>query len=306
MRAILLLWLVTGVTAEATSAQRARQGILTLEDARLSYEVMGSGDPIFVVHGGPLLDHEYLQPGLDALGRTNTLIYHDQRGMGLSTGDLDSSTINVGALADDIDMLRQVLGYQQISLLTHSSGIFIGLEYASTYRENVRTLILMNPIDPGTEYRDQEAVRLRAARTPEDSTELANLRASEGFEARDPGTLSQVNRVLFRQLLRDRARVPELSLDLVEATARNGEDVHRLMEASRGEVDWWGRVSEIDVPTLVIHGRYDVVPAGVSRNLAEALPQGRLTVVNSGHFPYLEDLDGLQSAVSGFFVELSR
>ena len=306
MRAILLLWLVTGVSAEVTSAQRARQGILTLEDARLSYEVMGSGDPIFIVHGGPGLDHGYLQPGLDALGRTNTLIYYDQRGMGLSTGDLDSSTINMNVLAGDIDMLRQVLGYRQINLLTHSSGIFIGLEYASTYPDNVRTLILMNPIDPGTEYRDQEAIRQRAARTPEDSTELANLRASEGFEARDPGTLSQVNRIIFRQSLRDRARVSELTLDLAEATARNGEDVRRLIEASRGEINWWVRVSEIDLPTLVIHGRYDVVPAGVSRSLAEALPQGRLTVVNSGHFPYLEDLDGLQSAVSGFFVELSR
>ena len=306
MRAILLLWLVTGVSAEVTSAQRARQGILTLEDARLSYEVMGSGDPIFIVHGGPGLDHGYLQPGLDALGRTNTLIYYDQRGMGLSTGDLDSSTINMNVLAGDIDMLRQVLGYRQINLLTHSSGIFIGLEYASTYPDNVRTLILMNPIDPGTEYRDQEAIRQRAARTPEDSTELANLRASEGFEARDPGTLSQVNRIIFRQSLRDRARVSELTLALAEATARNGEEVRRLIEASRGEIDWWVRVSEIDLPTLVIHGRYDVVPAGVSRSLAEALPQGRLTVVNSGHFPYLEDLDGLQSAVSGFFVELSR
>ena len=194
-----------------------------------------------------------------------------------------------------------MMAYSQMCSELHAH-----FEYASTYPDNVRTLILMNPIDPGTEYRDQEAIRQRAARTPEDSTELANLRASEGFEARDPGTLSQVNRIIFRQSLRDRARVSELTLDLAEATARNGEDVRRLIEASRGEIDWWVRVSEIDLPTLVIHGRYDVVPAGVSRSLAEALPQGRLTVVNSGHFPYLEDLDGLQSAVSGFFVELSR
>ena len=306
MRAILLLWLVTAVSAETTSAQRARQGILSLEDTRLFYEVMGSGDPIFIVHGGPGLDHEYLQPGLDALGRTNTLVYYDQRGIGLSTGELDPSTINMEALVDDIDMLRQVLGYQEISVLTHSSGIFIGLEYASRYPDNLRSLILMNPIDLGTQYSDQEATRRRVAGTVEDSTELANLRASEGFEARNPGTLSQVNRVLFRQALRDPARVSDLSLDLAEATARNGEDVRRLIELSTGGIDWWGRVSEINVPTLVLHGRYDLVPAGVSRDLAEALPQGRLTVLNSGHFPYLEDPDGLQSAVSGFFVELTR
>ena len=306
MRGVLFLCLVSLISPDLTLAQRARQGIVTLEDARLFYEVVGSGDPIFVVHGGPGLDHEYLQPGLDVLGRTNTVVYYDQRAMGRSTGDLDPSIINLDTLVDDIEMLRQALGYQRINVLTHSSGMFIGLEYASRHRENVRTLILMNPIDAGAEYRDQEATRLRAATTAEDSTELSNLRGSEGFGANDPGTLSQLNRVLFRRLLRDRERISELSLDLAATTARNGEDVSRLVELSMGEVDWWEKMLTVDVPTLVIHGRYDVVPSGVSRALVDALPEGRLSVLNSGHFPYLEDPDGLQSALSGFFVELSR
>ena len=58
MRGVLFLCLVSLINPDLTSAQRARQGIVTLEDARLFYEVVGSGDPIFVVHGGPGLDHE--------------------------------------------------------------------------------------------------------------------------------------------------------------------------------------------------------------------------------------------------------
>ena len=132
------------------------------------------------------------------------------------------------------------------------------------------------------------------------------LTSGEGFAARDPGTVSQVYRVLFRQSLRDRERIAELDLDLAEATAKNGQDVGRLLGESMGVVDWWDRLSEIPSPTLVLHGRYDLAPAAMSRALAQALPLGRLVVLDSGHFPYLEDPDGLLSAISAFYVDLSR
>ena len=73
-----------------------------------------------------------------------------------------------------------------------------------------------------------------------------------------------------------------------------------------GDIDWWDRLAEIEVPTLVLHGRYDVAPVAMSQALAEALPVGTFQVLNSGRFPYLEDPDGLLSAISGFFVALSR
>jgi pimeloyl-ACP methyl ester carboxylesterase len=73
-----------------------------------------------------------------------------------------------------------------------------------------------------------------------------------------------------------------------------------------GEVDWWDRLAEITVPTLVLHGRYDLAPEAMSQALAQAVPLGRLVVLNSGHFPYLEDPDGLLSAISAFEVDLSR
>ena len=46
----LALWAVLG--ADEARAQRSRRGLLSLEDARLFYEIVGSGDPIIVVHGG--------------------------------------------------------------------------------------------------------------------------------------------------------------------------------------------------------------------------------------------------------------
>lgn len=290
----------------AAAQQRARQGLLSLEDARIFYEVMGTGEPIVVIHGGPGLDHAYLQPGLDALANRHTLVYYDQRGTGRSVAALDSTTINLDAFVQDIEALRETLGYDRISVLAHSFGALIGLDYAARYPESLRALILMNPVEPGSRYLVEQTARQQAAQTPEDSTELAALRSSEGFAARDAATLSQVYRVAFRQTLRDRSRIGELDLDLAESTADNGQDVARLLGGSLGQLDWWDRLPGIPVPTLVLHGRHDAIPLAVSQEIASALPEGRLVVLDSGHFTYLEDPDGLVSAVSSFFVDISR
>jgi proline iminopeptidase len=294
------------LAADLSAQPRARQGLLSLGDARLFYEVVGTGEPVVVVHGGPGLDHAYLQPGLDVLATRNTLVYYDQRGAGRSVAALDSSSISLDAFVDDIEAHRQTLGYERISVLAHSFGALIGLEYAARYPESVRALILMSPVEPGSRHADEQAARQEAARTPVDSTELATLTGSEGFAARDPATVSQVFRVLFRQTLRDRTRISELDLDLAESTADNGAEVARLLGASLGELDWWDRLPEIEVPTLVLHGRHDPIPLAVSQDLAEGLARGRLVVLASGHFPYLEDPDGLLSAVSSFLVDLGR
>lgn len=301
-----LLGLACALFAGDIAAQRARQGLLSLEDARLFYEVVGSGDPIIVIHGGPGLDHAYLRPGLDALATRHTLVYYDQRGVGRSVAALDSTGIRFDAFVDDIEALRQALGFERVTLLAHSFGALLGLEYASRYPQNLRALILMNPIEPGSRYAAERAAREEAARTPEDSTELAQLTSGEGYAARDPATVSQVFRVLFRQAIRDRERVAELDLDLAESTAENGAEVGRLLGTSMGEVEWWERLPEIGVPTLVLHGRYDLLPLTMSQDLARTLAVGRLVVLDSGHFPYVEDPNGLVSAISSFLVDLTR
>jgi proline iminopeptidase len=217
-----------------------------------------------------------------------------------------SSGIRFDAFVDDIEALRLALGFERITVLAHSFGALLGLEYAARYPENLRALILLNPVEPGSRYAAERATRQAAAQTAEDSTELALLTGGEGFAARDPATVSEVFRVLFRQTFRDRARVAELDLDLDEATAENGDDVARLLGESMGEVEWWDRLPGIQTPTLVLHGRYDLLPLVMSQEMARTLPVGRLVVLDSGHFPYIEDPDGMVSAISSFLVDLTR
>lgn len=303
------LWILVATLAAtllpgSVEGQRARQGLLSLDDARIFYEVVGEGDPIVVVHGGPGLDHDYLRPGLDALASRHALVYYDQRGTGRSQAELTPEVINFDTFVDDVEALRQALGYARISVLGHSFGALIAMEYARRYPESTRALVLLNPTEPGSRFADQTAERQRARVDQVDAERMTELRESEGFAARDPGTISQVYRLAFRPVMRDPDGVERLDLDLASATARNGQDVAALVGTSLGTIDWWDRLKTIEAPTLVIHGRYDAPPVDMARELAEAFPVGTLAVLETGHFPYVEDRQGLVSAVSGFFAGL--
>ena len=107
-------------------------------------------------------------------------------------------------------------------------------------------------------------------------------------------------------MFRDRGLIDELELNFSVRTAQNGQEVARLLEDDLETIDWWSKLSEIEVPTLVVHGRYDIPPVAMSRALADVLPFGSLVVLESGHFPYVEDQVGLASTLVRFLAELPR
>jgi proline iminopeptidase len=297
---------VLGCTAVAGQAAPVRQGLVSLADGDIFYEVVGAGDPIIVVHGGPGLDHNYLRPGLDVLASSHALVYYDQRGTGRSTAPLDSAHINLAAFVSDIDTLRQALGYDQVTLLGHSFGGLIAMAYAMAHPDHLKALILMDTSEPGNRFQAEEARRIQAARTPEDSMELARLEASPGYAAKDPATLSEVDRITFRSMFLDPQRVDELNLNLLPQTAHNGPVVAALLRADMANIDWWPQLPTLDVPTLVVQGRADPMPMAMAQALVAALPRAQLAVLNSGRFPEVEDPEGLVAAVSTFLAQLAR
>lgn len=295
-----LLWCAAPVSGQV------RQGMVSLPDGRLFYEVVGAGDPVIVVHGGPGLDHNYLRPGLDVLGAGRALVYYDQRGTGRSSAPLDSSSLSLERFVADIEDLRIALGYERVTVLGHSFGGLVAMGYALEHPERTRALVLLNSVEPGSRWAEEARERASASRSPEDAARLAELAASPGYTKGDPATLSEMYRVAFRGTLRDPARLDDLNLSLSAATARNGPAVARLLGGSASGVDWWERLGALSVPTLVVAGRHDPTPPAMARALAEAIPGGELVVLETGHFPFVEDPSGLTQAVATFLAGPGR
>ena len=95
----LLLTLLAGfgITMSACAPQppAVQEGQIEINGIEIHYKMMGSGDPIFVLAGGPGDALETMAP-FEALADQYKLIFYDQRAAGRSTGDADTATARPG------------------------------------------------------------------------------------------------------------------------------------------------------------------------------------------------------------------
>ncbi len=114
-------------------------------NATLYAREIGSGQPIIVLHGGPDFDHTYLLPDLDRLAASFRLIYYDQRGRGQSADHVVANDVTLLSDVADLDEVRRHFQLESPTILGHSWGAVLALEYALRHPRRVSHLVLMNP-----------------------------------------------------------------------------------------------------------------------------------------------------------------
>jgi proline iminopeptidase len=253
----------------------------------LLYETQGDGNEVVIVaHGGPGLPHEYFHPMLSNLSHYAKLVYFDRRADMLSTR-LPHQPVSLDEMADDLDALRQSLGLNRVTLLGHSFGVAIALNYALRYPENVKRLILVSA-SAGIENPAEAEKRIVKKLLP---VELALYRSSEsGRGAANPcERVRKRYSVLYPHYFHK--LIPyEFSRGIY--TAYFDSLAKRLALANPAQrLDVRDQLSAIKVPVMVVAGRYDLVtPLDQSVALADGLPHSKLVVMeHSAHFPFFEE-----------------
>src|SRR5512144_2699635 len=115
---------------------------MSIRDAALFVDVHGRGDPLVLMHGGPGLDHISLTP-FRALADSHTVVFYDHRCNGRSVGSA-VTTMTWDNLTADADALRERLGFERWSVLGHSFGGHVALEYVLRYPDRVSRLVLLD------------------------------------------------------------------------------------------------------------------------------------------------------------------
>ncbi|HKO67575.1 MAG TPA: alpha/beta fold hydrolase [Burkholderiaceae bacterium] len=272
--------------------------------ARLYFREVGNGTPLVILHGGPDFNHSYLLPDMDRLSSAFRLIYYDQRGRGKSSRRVAPEDVNIESEVDDLDRLRQYFGLNALSILGHSWGGVLAMEYATRHSDHVSHLILMNTA-PACHA---DLMRFREQRQAAEAESLAKMRAIAGTLAYAEGSIerdAEYYRAHFSATLRRREHLERVVLSLRShfapqdiLKARGIEDRLYAQTWLSPEYDLLAKLRQLKAPTLVIHGEHDLVPLDCARNVAEAVPGARLVVLSEcGHFAYLERPVEVHSAI---------
>jgi proline iminopeptidase len=268
-----------------------------VNDTRLYYIEDGSGVPCLVMHGGLGLDHTLYKRSLGSLAEDCRLLFYDQRGNGRSERP-PLETITIPQLAEDAEALRQHLNLESMTVMGHSYGGFVALEYATRYPERLSHLILLDT-SPGV----FEPTADELAERGDDSWITPQVRhALEVFGGPPPvddedfaSKLAEMAPAYMRTIS------PEVLLSFMEGAVLDAKAMIRGFEVLEG----WSVVDKLEritCPTLVVCGRYDLfTPPECSKRLATAIPGAELVwFEQSGHMPWLEEPDAFFDSVKDF------
>lgn len=311
LRFLRLTFLLIGIVsfesqtlAQQKGITRFEDGVASVNDVRLYYKVMGNGEPILFLHGGPGLEHSYFLPHVAKLAEQHKLIFFDQRANGRSTSPKDTNAMSLNNFVDDIEELRKELGVNvKFTLLGHSWGALIAMQYAIRYSDNLKSLVLVNPVAASSEYRIQSMRNMQSRMTPADSLTRLSIMQSEGFRRGSPQALEQFFQVVFRSTLYDRKLIENLRFRFPPDYAAKSMMLQYMKEMLNYDV--YEQLTAIRVPTLIIRGDVDPLPLEAVERIHESIATSQLVMMqNCGHFPFVEKPEEFFGVVEGFLKRL--
>jgi len=271
---------------------------VTIHGRAVTYAGAGSGPVLLLIHG-MAGTYENWQAVLEPLAREHTVIAPDLPGHGASApGGGDYS---LGSLAAGLRDLLVALGHDRATLVGHSLGGGIAMQFAYQFPELTERLVLVSSGGLGPEV----SPVLRAAALPG-----ANL-----FIAATAGPGRSVGSALARGLatvgLRPNADVAELARGY--ASLADPDRRAAFLATLRAVVGTEGQrvhagdrlyLAE-DMPVLIIWGRHDpMIPVHHGEDAHRAIPGSRLEIFDrAGHLPQLEAPGRFVAVLDRFLAE---
>ena len=266
------------------------------------YKILGSGEPLMIVHGGPGASHDYFLPYLLPLTRHNKVVFIDERGSGRSQKLEERSGYTVENMVEDVEMVRTSLNLGKINLLGHSYGGALAQAYALKYQRNLSHLILGSTWS-STITMNQVLLRIKQNMAPELRERIDRMEAAGLF---GHGKEYEKNRYTaeymiaawgegyFPYLYQNR---PDPNYDPI-GQGTSAWDLYREMWGEHGEfvidgnlksVEYTDRLASIKVPTLIVVGDHDECDPSLSQVMHGKIDGSKLLILpKAGHMTFVD------------------
>jgi class 3 adenylate cyclase/pimeloyl-ACP methyl ester carboxylesterase len=265
--------------------------VSSADGTRIAYAVSGEGPAIVHVLGWAThvergLNSPAYNPSIAHFAERFQYVRYDGRGSGLS--DRAPADFSLEARVADLEAVIDGLGLDRVVLFALSAGGFPSLVYTVRHPEKVRRLVLIATAASAPSVKKAQPLW----------NSIPDM-IRGGWGADDSSAIG----VFTSLIIPDASPLQQDIMNEMFSTAMTGEDAARFLEVLINGEDQSSLLSQIAVPTLVIHARGDrLVPfeAG-GRELAAGIPGAKLVVLetdNHGFGPtdptygeYLQALD---------------
>jgi pimeloyl-ACP methyl ester carboxylesterase len=273
---------------------------VTIHGHRRAYALggreIGTAPVLVLLHGLGCNRHTW-DPVWDDLAERYTLIAPDLLGHGES--DKPRGDYSPGGFANGVRDLMTVLGVDRATVVGHSFGGAVAMQFAYQFPERTERLVLVDPGGLGREV----TVLIRALGLPGYQLALGVLTAPV-VRRLNAGLLRLLAKSGVREL-RDLGEVADIVESLKDPHARYA--VHKLVT---GVIDWHGQnISMQDraylteaMPLCVLWGADDrVLPVEHAAIASTIAPAARVVVLeDAGHFPHKDHPEEFVELVEDF------
>jgi pimeloyl-ACP methyl ester carboxylesterase len=276
---------------------RIERAEVSLHGHRVNFNIAGQGPPVVLIHGVAGRAAQWDQT-VQLLAEGHTVVAPDLLGHGDSAkprGDY-----SLGAHASGIRDLLVALNVERASVVGHSLGGGIAMQFAYQFPERCERLVLVSSGGLGAEVHPL----LRAATLPGSEFVLPLLAHPRVLDI-----ASVIPRALGWVGLRTRVDLTEMARGYQSLS--NAEARSAFIHTLRGVIDPTGqRINATDrlylsskMPSLIVWGRRDrIIPVEHAQPAHEAMPGSRLELFDeAGHFPHLDEPLRFARTLEAFF-----
>lgn len=227
----------------------------------MNFKIEGNGRPLVFIHGlsDSLLYWEFLASHLK---RDYQIIRMDLRGHGESY--LGNDEVNIDLYVSDLKNLLDDINLDNVDLIGFSLGGAVALDFSLKYPENVSSLVLMSSFSKSDEYLTNIFTQFKDA--------LKN-----SFEDFYDLILPMV---LCPEVIDDNREALDQIREFASKTANTDAYIKAVDACMEFDVD--DSLSKIEVPTLVMSGKYDEISLLSSqRQLQKKIKNSELIVFDN-------------------------
>lgn len=269
------------------SQDQSQSGFVSIDNAKLYYEVAGAGTPLVMVHAG-VADSRQWDNEFTYFSQSNQVIRYDMRGYGKSE-PVDGEFSHMSDLVSLLDTLGV---HEPIVIMGCSMGGGLAMDFALSHPSRVQALVMVDSAPSGLELDVPTPAKFAEAEKAFESGDLdllAEIETQIWFDGMGR-TPEQVNAAM-RKLLYEMNRL---------ALSHEVKGLGKRLPNT--ETPAFDRLERLGMPVLIIVGSHDTpyILAAADYMKEKIKSAVQITIEDAAHLPNMDQPQEFQNIVEQF------